>query len=179
MKTIWQIPFKYLQVKRGDGPGPLSGSGRPSATAQFSSFVQRERISMFPSSQDLVAFRLEFGVESIISRMAIPRLGCCGTQTAVVIAPLETRDATLTHSWKLIRNQADWLLRHTRDLPPTERYCVIVGWSRTVRKLQGQIFRACGDQARMQSIADSTGWRQFEHTIRNNWEKGLFDDPMA
>ncbi len=134
---------------------------------------------MFPTSQDVEKFRSEFGAESIIIRTEIRHLACYGTQAAAVIAPLESRDATLAYSWDLIRKLASWVVRHTSDLPATERYCVIVGWSRSVRELQGQIFKACGDRARLQSIADSTDWHQFEHTIRSNWEKGLFNEHVA
>ena len=134
---------------------------------------------MFPTPHDVEAFKSEFGADSTIDRMEIRHLACCGTQAAAVIAPSQTKEATLTHAWELIRRLALWMLRHTVELPSTEKYCVIVGWSQSVRRLQGQIFRACGDRARLQCIADSTDWHQFEHTIRNNWEKDVFENHVA
>lgn len=137
------------------------------------------RTAMFPSPQDVEALKSEFGVESIIERMEIRHLACCGTQAAAVITPLSSKEATLIHAWELIRGLARWTLDHTVELPATERYCVIVGWSQSVRRLQGQIFRACGDRERLQHIADATDWHQFEHTIRNNWEKDVFENHVA
>jgi hypothetical protein len=130
---------------------------------------------MFPSEQDLEAFRAEFGPESILHRLAIPRQSYCGTQAAVVIAPEVTKDATLARAWEIVRAVARWLLGRAAGLPANERYEIIVGWSQSVRKLQGQIFKTGGESSAIQTIADSTQWAQCGRAPLHRWEKDVFE----
>jgi len=130
---------------------------------------------MFPSEHDVEAFRTEFGAESIIHRLAIPRQSFCGTQAAVVMTPASTKDETLARAWELVRAIAHWILARAPELPANERYEVIVGWSQAVRRKQGQIFKWGGELATIRGMADSSDWRQYEQALRHNWGKDVFE----
>jgi len=134
---------------------------------------------MFPSDHDIEAFKTEFGRESILERFAISRQSCCGTQAGVVITPKDTKDATLAHAWELVRSIARWILVRASELPPSERYEIIVGWSQTVRRLQGQVFKVGGDHAAVQTIADSAEWTQCGRAPLIRWEKDVFENRVA
>jgi hypothetical protein len=134
---------------------------------------------MFPSEHDVETFKAEFGAESILHRLAISRQSYCGTQAAVVIKPAPTKEATLQHAWELVRSIARWILARASELPPTERYEIIIGWSQSVRRLQGQIFKVGGDHATVQTIADSAEWTQCGRTPLIRWEKDVFENHVV
>jgi len=130
---------------------------------------------MFPSQQDIEDFRAQFGVESVLHRLALAHLNCCGTQAAVLITPARTKAETLALAWEMVRSAARWILSRSADLPMTERYMIIVGWSQSVREFQGQIFKTGGDHAAVRAIAESEDWKAFESALLRNWEKDVFD----
>jgi hypothetical protein len=135
---------------------------------------------MFPASQDVKAFQSAFGADALLERLQIPRENYCGTQPCVVIRPTTTKDETLIIAWNLMREQARWILTHSSNLPVSERYMIIVGWSQSVRRLQGQIFKAGGAIGEVQAIAASVDWNEFGQTTRQQvlqprWEKDVFD----
>jgi hypothetical protein len=134
---------------------------------------------MFPSEHDVEDFKTEFGADSILHRFAISRQSYCGTQAGVVILPDATKDATLARAWELVRAIARWILVRSSDLPASERYEVIVGWSQSVRRLQGQIFKVGGDRATVQTIADSESWSQCGRAPLIRWEKDVFENHVA
>jgi hypothetical protein len=134
---------------------------------------------MFPTQQDIEAFQVEFGSESVLARHHIPQRDFCGTQTAAVITPLPTKEETLKHAWSLARKMARWIFDRAGDLPATERYIVIVGWSQSVRRLQGQIFKVGGDREAIRVISDATDWSTHEHALLPRWEKDVFEGRMA
>jgi hypothetical protein len=134
---------------------------------------------MFPSPQDTEEFKTEFGIESTVHRMEIRRLGCYGTQAAAVIRPSSSKEETLKLAWSLVRAMAFWILNRSSDMPTSERYIVIVGWSQSVRKLQGQIFKTGGNREKLRIVADSQDWKQQEHALLYRWEKDVFDNPPA
>ena len=134
---------------------------------------------MFPSRQDVEAFQVAFGPEAGIKRLYLSHLNCFGTQVAAVILPASTKDESLKLAWEVIRKQARWLILVAPSLPETERYVLIAGWSRQVRKLQGQIFKTGGSIEEVRLIADSPDWMQFEERSRQRallqgWEKDVF-----
>jgi hypothetical protein len=136
---------------------------------------------MFPSNQDIAEFSSEFGQESFIGRSYVTKLACFGTQVAAVVMPEQSKEATLTRAWGMVRRLADWVLTHADELPPKERIFVIVGWSRSVRTLQGQIFKAGGDIETIRAIAASEDWSHFEQktqyrALLPRWEKDVFDE---
>ena len=134
---------------------------------------------MFPSERDIEDFKAEFGADSILHRLAIPRQSYCGLQAAVVIVPDATKDATLARAWELVRAIAHWILDRDAEFPASERYEVIVGWSQSVRRLQGQIFKVGGDRASVQTIADSESWSQCGRAPLIRWEKDVFENHVA
>jgi hypothetical protein len=134
---------------------------------------------MFPTQQDIEAFQAEFGPESSLERMQIPQRDFCGTQAAAVILPSQTKDETLKHAWSLIRRMARWIVDRAGDHPATERYVIIVGWSQSVRRLQGQIFKKGGDREVIRAVADQTDWSQHEHALLPRWEKDVFESRVA
>ena len=97
----------------------------------------------------------------------------------MVITPKDTKDATLAHAWELVRSIARWILVRASELPPSERYEIIVGWSQTVRRLQGQVFKVGGDHAAVQTIADSAEWTQCGRAPLIRWEKDVFENRVA
>lgn len=131
---------------------------------------------MFPSEYNIELFKQEFGAESIVIRSAIPRQSFCGTQAAVVIIPRSTKEATLTYAWGLVRAIARWILSHASELPANERIIIIVGWSQSVRKLQGQIFKVGGDFATIQTIANTASWSECQYGPLFKWEKDVFQN---
>ena len=79
-----------------------------------------------------------------------------------------------------MREQARWILAHAHGLPATERYMIIVSWSQSVRRLQGQIFKAGGGVEGVRAISDSADWVEFGKITRQQallprWEKDVFD----
>jgi hypothetical protein len=134
---------------------------------------------MFPSEHDVETFKAAFGSESILQRFTISRQTYCGTQAGVVITPELTKEATLRHAWELVRAIARWILVRASELPTSERYEIIVGWSQSVRRLQGQIFKVGGDRATIQTIADSVEWSQCGRTPLIRWEKDVFENRVV
>jgi hypothetical protein len=134
---------------------------------------------MFPSEQDVEAFKTEFGSESVLQRFVVPRQPYCGTRACVVVTPVVTKDATLRCCWELVRAIARWILARSSELPASERYEVIVGWNQSVRRLQGQIFKVGGDRAAIQTIADSAEWSHCGLAPLVRWEKDVFENREA
>ena len=134
---------------------------------------------MFPTRQDIEAFQAEFGPESVLERHQFPQRDFCGTQAVAVILPSLTKEETLKHAWSLIRSMAGWIIDRAGDHPATERYIIIVGWSRSVRPLQGQIFKKGGDREMIRAVADHTDWSQHEHALLSRWEKDVFESRVA
>src|SRR4051812_23581576 len=100
---------------------------------------------MFPSQRDISDFAARFGDEGHLSRGPIPRLDVHGTSVAAMITPERTPEETLARAWRLLQSLSEWVVhRASAELPPTERYSLIVGWSKTVRDKQGQVFKAGG-----------------------------------
>jgi hypothetical protein len=132
--------------------------------------------NMFPSLQDVESFRSEFGGEAVLHRLPITNLSCNGTQAAAVIKPLDTKDSTLTFAWGQVRKMAEWILQHSAVLPSSERYMVIVGWSQSVRKQQGQIFKVGGERSALAAIAASTDWKKDGFSPLITWEKDVFSN---
>jgi hypothetical protein len=129
---------------------------------------------MFPREADIENFKVEFGSEGILRRLEIRRRGCHAIQAATVIMPNATKDATLMRAWRLVRSIAHWIIACGTELPVNERYEIIIGWSKSVRKLQGQIFKVSGDRAAVQAIADSESWIQCGCVPLLRWEKDVF-----
>lgn len=139
---------------------------------------------MFPTAQELDAFRAEFGPESVIDRMQIPRRDTWGTQVAATVAPLVTKEETLDHAWTLARSLACWILARAQELTPDERCFVIVGWSKSVRPLQGQIFKMGGTLDILASLAECADWKTAQKIPGQQiplfrWEKDVFGEPGA
>jgi hypothetical protein len=134
---------------------------------------------MFPSERDIEDFKTEFGADSILHRLAIPRQSYSGLQAAVVIMPEANKDATLARAWESVRAIARWILARDAEIPASERYEVIVGWRQSVRRLQGQIFKVGGDRNTVQIIADSESWSQCGHAPLIRWEKDVFENHVA
>jgi hypothetical protein len=134
---------------------------------------------MFPSLQDVESFNSEFGAEAIIHRLPISHLNCNGTQAATVIKPLDSKDSTLEFAWEQVRKIADWILQRSVGLPSSERYMVIVGWSQTVRKQQGQIFKVGGELSALTAIAASANWKKDGYSPLLNWEKDVFTNQSS
>jgi hypothetical protein len=129
---------------------------------------------MFPSEHDIDIFKADFGPESILLRIPIPGQSIYATQAAAVIIPEATKDATLRRAWESVRAIARWILAHGSELPASERYGIIVGWSRSVRERQGQIFKLVGDRMEVKTVADSESWPQCGRTPLIRWEKDVF-----
>jgi hypothetical protein len=132
------------------------------------------------SSHDILEFKKEFGPESVISRTQMPNVDSFWTEVGAVIRPSATKDETVAHAWMLARNLASWILAHSNHLPDTEWYCVLVGWSSEVRRLQGQIVKKTGKIEVIQSIVAAPDWKQYEQNthrkaIMPNWEKDVFE----
>ena len=139
---------------------------------------------MFPSAQELDAFRAEFGQESVIHRMQIPRRDNCGTQVVATIVPLPTKEETLNRAWSLARSLARWILARAHELTADERCIVIVGWSRSVRRLQGQIFKMGGTLDILCRLAECADWKTAQKIPGQQiplirWEKDVFGEPGA
>jgi hypothetical protein len=92
-----------------------------------------------------------------------------------MIAPASTKAETLESAWPLVRSIARWVLSRAADQPEIGRFEIIVGWSQSVRKMQGQIFKTGGDQATVRAIAASENWSQYPHALQKRWEKDVFD----
>lgn len=134
---------------------------------------------MFPSEHDIEIFKAEFGPESILLRSPIPGQGIHGTQAAAVITPEATKDATLRRAWDSVRAISRWILARGSELPVSERYGLIVGWSQSVRRFQGQIFKVIGDRTTVQTVADSDSWSQCGQAPKLRWEKDVFENHEA
>src|SRR5258705_120792 len=119
---------------------------------------------MFPTTQDCEAFRSEFGPEGVIHRMEIPPRGGWGAQGAAVVMAAETKEDTLERAWALARSLAHWTLARVGSLTPTERCIVIVGWSKSVRPLQGQIFKMGGTLDMLARLAACEDWKTVQGT---------------
>jgi hypothetical protein len=139
---------------------------------------------MFPTAQDLEEFRAQFGPESVIDRMQIPRRDAWGTQVAATVVPSPTKEETLRHAWSLARSLARWVLARAHELTTDERCIVIVGWSRSVRPLQGQIFKMGGSLDILATLAKCADWQTAQKTPGQQipltrWEKDVFAEPGA
>ena len=119
----------------------------------------------------------EFGNEAILNRLWLAHLGCHGTQVAATIVPGNTEAGTLQNAWDVVRRLAEWTIRNGVNLPADERFELIVGWSRSVRPMQGQIFKTGGVRCDLQCIASSPTYDEFvsaEHNpLRTNWRKDV------
>jgi hypothetical protein len=134
---------------------------------------------VFPTQQDIEAFQVEFGAESVLDRHQIPQRKFCGTQAAALIVPSQSKEETLKHAWSLVRSLARWVFDRADGLPTTERYIIIVGWSRSVRGLQGQIFKVGGDRDELRVISEAPDWSIREHALLPRWEKDVFHSRVA
>jgi hypothetical protein len=119
-----------------------------------------------------------FGNEAVLHRLWLAHLNCHGTQAAATITPRENEPQTLRDAWKLVQELASWLLQEGTSLPESERYEIIVGWSRSVRPQQGQIFKTGGTRGDLQRIVGSPTAESFvspEHNpLRSNWQNNVF-----
>ena len=139
---------------------------------------------MFPTDQELDAFRAQFGPESVIHRMQIPRSDTWGTQVAATVLPSPTKEETLRHAWGLARSLARWVLARAHELTTDERCIVIVGWSKSVRPLQGQIFKMGGSLDILARLADCADWQAAQKVPGQQiplirWEKDVFAERGA
>ncbi len=139
---------------------------------------------MFPTAQELDAFKAQFGPESVIHRMQIPRRGTWGTQAAATVVPSPTKEETLNHAWGLARSLARWVLARAHELTTDERCIVIVGWSKSVRPLQGQIFKMGGSLDILATLAQCADWQTAQKIPGQQiplvrWEKDVFAEPGA
>ena len=127
---------------------------------------------------DELALQSEFGFESGLSRVRLQHLDCYGTQVATTITPCKTEVETLQCAWNVVRSLAAWVLRNSDTLPINERFELIVGWSRTVRQAQGQIFKTGGlasDLKRIVSLPEEEAMVSFEKCgLRTHWQKDVF-----
>jgi hypothetical protein len=96
------------------------------------------------------------------------------------ITPKDTEQNTLSFSWDLVREMAVWL----KAKRVQHNFRIIVGWDKSVREHQGQIFKifepaeaidlvlgcATADEYRVsrpQSLAPLPGWQKDVFTKRN------------
>jgi len=130
---------------------------------------------MFPSEHDVEEFKAQFGSDSVLHRIPLSHLGCDGLQAAAMITPAPTKAETLEIAWTLVRSVARWVLPQAADHPTVGRFEIIVGWSQSVRKMQGQIFKTGGDQDTVRAIAACENWSQYPSALQQSWEKAAFD----
>lgn len=124
-------------------------------------------------------FFQEFGVEAVRHRLFLSHLHVWGTQVGACIRPERDPAATLDKAWRTVQALARYLLSEVAILPADERYEIIVGWSRSVRPLQGQIFKLGGDAARLKLICSCQSYLDYEANsgqaaLRLNWQKDVF-----
>lgn len=107
-----------------------------------------------------------------------------GTSVAAMIVPARTPEETLAHAWLLLQSLAGWVIEHGASLPTTERYLLIVGWNKSVREMQGQLFKAGGTIENVRQIVASPDWEAWERTsgyraLLSNWQKDVFTRPAG
>jgi hypothetical protein len=137
---------------------------------------------MFPTVQDVEGFVAEFGRESVIHRMQIPRRETWATQVATTVLSASTKEETLNRAWSWARALSDWILARVHLLTPDERVIVIVGWSTLVRPRQGQIFKIGGTLDLLRKLAACEDWKAARKLPQqqipvSNWEKDVFGRP--
>lgn len=90
-------------------------------------------------------------------------------QAGVCIKPRRGKEETLILAWKTVRELAKWLLDQSDDLSGHVRYQIVIGWSKTIRRQQGQIFKIFGDADRLRLILNCENYRQFSEIAPDNW----------
>jgi len=134
---------------------------------------------MFPTVEEQEEFRKEFGRESSIQRMQIPRHGTWGISIAATVLSESTREKTLNCAWYLALQLSKWILARSQLLTPEERVIVIVGWSALVRPKQGQIFKIGGNLDELKKLAACEDWKTARKLSGQQipllrWEKDVF-----
>jgi hypothetical protein len=155
-----------------------------SADRQVNHSYPASPFAMFPTKDDISDFAIRFGNEGHLSRSLISHLNVHGTTVAAVIAPERTPEETLAHTWRLLQSLAEWVIQRAANLPPTERYMLIVGWSKSVREMQGQIFKAGGTIENVREVVASPDWEAWERAsgyraLLPNWQKDVFAQPAG
>lgn len=128
---------------------------------------------MFPTAADVRDFQAGFGPDAVVERFEMTRLFCFGTKAVARILPDESKAATLEKSWAVSRRMAGWLVQRTGDLPPSEKYSLIVEWSKAT-PARGEIFRIVGERDQLLAVAGSADWRSHEYALRRGWDAGAF-----
>lgn len=82
-------------------------------------------------------------------------------QAAVGIRPAGDEGTTLTVAWQVARELAQWLITEFVAVAEETRFQIIVGWSPSVRKHQGQIFKIWGYKEGMQQIVFSESYCDY------------------
>jgi hypothetical protein len=136
-------------------------------------------LEMFPTDSDIKEFKAEFGLESVIQRMQVPRRTTWTTQVAATVLSASSKEETLNRAWSLARGLSDWILARSNLLTPDERVGVIVGWSTLVRPLQGQIFKVGGTVDDLRKLAACEDWKTARELPGQQipiprWEKDVF-----
>jgi hypothetical protein len=139
---------------------------------------------MFPSEPDISDFAARFGDEGHLSRAPIPHLGIHGTTLAAMITPERTPEATLAQAWCLLQSLAEWVVQRAANPPPSDRYMLIVGWSKSVREKQGQVFKAGGTIENIRQIVASPDWDSWQRVSGHRallppWQKDVFAQPAG
>lgn len=126
----------------------------------------------------------EFSYDRLAIRQADGRTIICH-QGCVCIKASEDKEATLTFGWQVVRELAHWLITTYDVVPEDERFQIIVAWSKSVRKLQGHIFKIWGFKEGMRTIASCESYREYA-SLTGNWhvpmlkgEKDVFTNEIT
>lgn len=98
----------------------------------------------------------------------------------VCITPKQDPATTLEYAWEVLRELALWACDEFKDHPASETYRIIVGWSKSVREHQGQIFKIWFDLARVREVAECATPEECSarfgsgQTPFDNWQKDVF-----
>ena len=95
------------------------------------------------------------------------------------IRPELTEEDSLCAAWNLVREIAEWL---SVEAPSSkiENFRIIVGWSKAVRELQGQIFKIWQPNSHLDLILDCVSHEDYAKRSGDNcvpmpgWQKDVF-----